>query len=163
MTGLTVDDGTWRYRWPAGQRMAAELGELLPLAGARVVDLGCGQGGLGNRALELGAAAVLFADGAAGSVAALAGIPDATAVRHDWGDPLPGGPWPVILAGDVLYRDAWVPALMASIRASLAPEGVALVSDPRADLGVAVAAAQMAGLAVALERRAAGYSLLRLR
>ena len=163
MTGRTADDGTWRYRWPAGARMTAELGDLLPLAGARVADIGCGQGALGRRALELGAAAVLFADGAEGAAAALAGIDvRARAERHDWGDPLPDGPWPVILAGDVLYRDAYVPALMATIAASLAADGVGLVSDPRRDLVTATAAARSAGLEVGCERRSSGYSLLRL-
>jgi predicted nicotinamide N-methyase len=164
------DDHTWAYSWPAGLRMAAELPTLLPLAGARCCDLGCGLGALGFTALGAGASWVQFADGAAGSVAWIAAAiaPNALAARahatrHDWGTPLPNSPWPLILGGDILYRPASFPALIATIAASLAPGGLCLLSDPRSVLEPDLPTlAEAHGLSWTPARRPTDYTLIRL-
>lgn len=130
-------DLTWRYRWPAGRRLEADLPAVVACAGQTVCDLGCGQGALARAALAQGAAHVTAADGAADAVALLrASINDPrfTAVQHSWGEPIPGGPFTVILGGDILYRPALHPELIRSIALSLAPDGLALLVDPRRTL-----------------------------
>ena len=167
---VPADDHTWAYVWPAGTRMAPELPALAPLAGARLCDLGCGLGALGFTALGAGAAEVFFADGAAGAVAWIDAViaanglaARARAARHQWGTPLPGSPWPLIVGGDILYRPASFPALVATIRASLAPDGICLLSDPRQRLEDELPELMRAhGLSWAQERRPAEYSLIRV-
>jgi predicted nicotinamide N-methyase len=170
-TDMGGDDHTWAYAWPAGTRLAPELASIVPLAGARLADLGCGLGGLGCTALGAGAAEVLFADGAAGAVAWLAALiaangfaARARVANHRWGEPLPGAPWPLLVGGDILYRPRSFPVLLDSIALSLAPEGLCLLSDPRATLEDELPElARARGLWWQQERRAAGYTLIRLR
>ena len=157
-------DGTARYAWPAGRRLAEDLPNLIQVRGQRVADLGCGPGTMGRTALDLDAAAVGFFDGDTDAIHALTGLdPRATAHLHFWGAPLPDGPWPLILGSDILYRDQYVGDLCASIAASLSPDGTALLSDPRDDLAHARTCALDAGLHVHQERRPGGYTLLVLR
>ena len=58
----------------------------------------------------------------------------AQAVLHAWGEPLPQGPWEVILGGDILYRPECFAALFDTIAGSLTADGCALLSDPRITL-----------------------------
>lgn len=84
--------------------------------------------------------------------------------RHTWGEPLHAGPYEVIIGADILYRPAYHRALLSTITTSLAPSGVALLSDPRSELEPelpAVAAAQ--GLTWEVERRPGNYTLIRCR
>ncbi|MCK6490628.1 MAG: protein N-lysine methyltransferase family protein [Planctomycetes bacterium] len=162
-------DLTWAYDWPAGRGLARDLAALADCRGRRVADLGCGRGGLGAAALQAGAAAVAFCDG---SARALAYVAEAVRLNqagdrarchiHRWGEPLPDGPWDLILGGDLLYRPAVVPALLASIAASLAAEGCALLSDMRhqADDEIEASAGQQ-GLTTRWQQ-ADGYALYRL-
>lgn len=161
-------DLTWAYCWPAGQALARDLQRHADCRGRRVADLGCGRGGLGAIALEAGAAEVAFCDG---SERALGHVREAillnhandraTAYRHRWGDPLPAAPWDLILGGDLVYRTVHLPALCASIAASLAADGLVLLSDSRhaADAEVAAVAARH-GLRCAWSREN-GYALYR--
>jgi predicted nicotinamide N-methyase len=105
-------DLTWAYDWPAGRGLARDLADLADCRGRRVADLGCGRGGLGAVALQAGAAAVAFCDG---SARALAYVAEAIRLNqagararchiHRWGEPLPDGPWDLILGGDLLYPE----------------------------------------------------------
>jgi predicted nicotinamide N-methyase len=135
------EDVTCLYQWPAGAFLGSRLDELAPCAGRRVADLGCGRGALGLSACAAGAAWVLFADASPVAIDFLArtlAVNDlagrAAAVRHAWGEPLPSGPFDVILGGDILYRPECFAALMATLAASLAPGGRAVLSDPRTRL-----------------------------
>ncbi|GDY14723.1 hypothetical protein LBMAG53_36010 [Planctomycetota bacterium] len=153
----TPADATGGYAWPAGRRLATDHAALAIVAGKRVLDLGCGTGVCGLSALHLGATAVTFADADA---AALAGIRGHATVVHTWGTPVPGGPWPVILGGDLLYRPQFFAALLTTITGSLAADGVALLSDPRSQLESDLPElARQHGLSWVQERRA-DYTLV---
>lgn len=163
-----TEDHTGVYAWPAGERLARDLSGLLECRGLRVLDLGCGRGHLGFSALRLGATEVVFADGnpvvrdGVAAVGAANGI-RANVIAHDWGEPVPGGPFDVVLGGDLLYRPNHVPALFASIASALSPNGLALLSDPRQRLEAELPRlAATAGLTWCPERRY-DYTLVRLR
>jgi ribosomal protein L11 methylase PrmA len=136
----------------------------------RVADLGCGLGHLGFTALALGARAVVFADGSPMVVDRIARTISlnhlderARTVLHQWGEPLPDAPFPLILGGDILYRPECFPALILTIASSLAPAGVCLLSEPRRRCEEELlAAVEERGLAWEHQRRDAGYSLLRI-
>lgn len=163
-------DATWAYVWPGGRRLAAELAELADLRGRVVIDLGCGRGALGLQALRLAALEVWFADGNRAAVGwideliRLNALGDRASACH-----LPWGAAPplrcdVLLGGDVLYRRECFPALLATIAAALAPDGIALLSDPRERLEAELPdLAAVAGLSYASARRPTGYTLVRLR
>ncbi len=164
-------DVTGAYAWPAGSRLAEELAQLVDCRGATVADLGCGLGQLGFSALALDAAQVRFADGARALVELAARTIScnqlgarAQASVHQWGDPLPGAPFTLILGGDILYRPECFSGLAATLDASLAPGGECLLADPRRTLDpeFTTALAHHA-LAWIWERRAAGYTLARVR
>jgi predicted nicotinamide N-methyase len=168
--GTPDGDLTGTYAWPSGSRLASELGKLVECADRCIVDLGCGLGQLGFSALALGARHVLFADGSPVVVdriartIALNGLDGrANVICHQWGEPLPGRPYPLILGGDILYRPECAMALIETIAASLAPGGSCLLSDPRRRWeDELVVAARACSLQWAFERRDAGYSLARL-
>lgn len=156
------DDATWRYDWPAGGRLLAELDVLADPRGRTVIDLGCGRGRLGAWARQRGAARVVFADL---SVTALADVaerlPDAETLLHRWGEPLP--PADLVLGGDILYRPALFPALITSLASALAGGGVALMADPRSVIEPELPGlCGKAGLSWSIERRPAAYTLARI-
>lgn len=167
----TAGDGrpTWAYPWPAGDRMAQDLGDHIAIAG-KLVDLGCGRGNLGLTALAAGAATVLFADGSPyplGFLDAVIRANDlgdiASTAVHQWGDPLPGGPYDVILGGDILYRPECFTMLMRTLGQSLAEDGVAWLSDPRRSLEPQLAElAEATGLSWTTKRPDDRYTLVAL-
>ncbi|MBA3700084.1 MAG: methyltransferase [Planctomycetes bacterium] len=135
------EDVTCLYQWPCGAALAMLPDTVARCAGRTVADLGCGRGTLGLSAYANGATRVLFADASAVAVdflhRTIAGnelAPRATAVHHTWGEPLPDGPWEVILGGDILYRPECFAALFDTLAGSLANIGCALLSDPRTTL-----------------------------
>jgi predicted nicotinamide N-methyase len=155
-------DGTWAYAWPAGERLLAEFDAVVGLlAGRRVIDLGCGRGRLGLAALARGAQ-VAFADGSAAALAQVrAALPmdaDARILLHRWGEPLPAAD--LLLGGDILYRSALFPDLIASVASAGCP---ALLADPRTSLESELPElAAMHGMHWSSERRPGGYTLARL-
>ncbi|MBA3938927.1 MAG: methyltransferase domain-containing protein [Planctomycetes bacterium] len=162
-------DLTWAYGWPAGQKLGADLGDLVDCRGLRVADLGCGRGHNGFSALALGAAMVAFADGSALALEFVAAVAAANDLAprcrthlHQWGEPLPQAPFDLILGGDILYRPDWFDRLLGTLAASLAPHGLALFSDPRQALDADLPRlASAAGLTWETTRQARGYTLVR--
>jgi predicted nicotinamide N-methyase len=158
---VDVEDGTWRYQWPAGSRFLVEIDSLVQVAGRRVIDLGCGQGRLGCWALEHGAAQVVFADQSAAALAAIPVHAQAMLLEHRWGEPLPV--CDILLGGDILYRPACFVDLLTSVGTALAVGSVAWLVDPRSTLD-----AELPGIAASLglqwlpERRSAGYTAIRI-
>ena len=82
---------------------------------------------------------------------------------HNWGDPLPGNPWPCILGGDILYRPECFQVLLQTISLSLAPDGTAYLSDPRTQLEADLPTlAKKAGLQWNCSRPNGRYTLVSL-
>jgi predicted nicotinamide N-methyase len=162
-------DLTWAYGWPAGQKLGADLADLVTCQGLRVADLGCGRGHNGFSALALGAAVVAFADASALALDFVAAVAAANALeprcricQHEWGEPLPGAPYDLILGGDILYRPDWFARLLDTLASSLAPHGLALLSDPRQALDDDLPRlARAAGLTWETTRQTHGYTLVR--
>ena len=127
----------WAHAWPSGLALADAIGGR-SLDGARVLEIGCGLAIPSLVAARRGAL-VLATDGAPEAVAfaahgfALNGVVGELAVA-DWSEAealLDGGPWDLVLAADVLYLRENVEALLRVLPALLAPDGEALVADPR--------------------------------
>lgn len=100
----------WAELWPSALALTRLVCEL-PLAGTRVVELGCGLG-LPSIAAALGGADVLATDWSPDALRFLGvnarrnGVRLETAVG-DWARPdslLARGPWDLVLASDVLYE-----------------------------------------------------------
>jgi predicted nicotinamide N-methyase len=128
----------WAELWPSGQVLAEELA-LRHLAGARVLELGCGLGlpslvaaGRGARvtATDWYTEALNYAR----RNAAEAGLEIDTALL-DWFRPAPellaAAPFDLVIGADVLYEDRNGEALEALLPRLVAPTGEALVTDPR--------------------------------
>ena len=159
-------DPTWRYPWPAGVRMAEDLASLQEWTGLRVLELGCGQGLVGQAALAAGASQVTFTDISEEPLdhlrIRLGSLPCARMVLHAWGEPVPDCPYDVVVGGDILYRPAYFDRLVHSIHQALKPGGEALLGDPRTELEPELGAMLRAqGFSVRTERRAGPYTLLR--
>lgn len=125
----------WAELWDSALALASFLAERGPdVAGASVLDLGCGMGLSGTAAAALGAR-VLFADlePAALLFAQLNSLPDASRVRTrrlDWRrDPL-GEQFDLILGADILYERKQWDYLEPFWRSHLAPSGSVLLGEP---------------------------------
>ena len=125
----------WAELWPSGIALAETIAPL-PLAGSRVVELGCGLG-LPSLVAAARGAVVVATDWAADAISLLArnaarNAVELNAVVADWRDSsaLPRGRFDLILAADVLYEDRNAAPLLAMLSDRLAPGGRALVADP---------------------------------
>ena len=148
-------------------RGGAGASELPPqLAGAAVLELGCGHGLPGVVAALGGAADVTFQDFNAEVLHALtapcasanlarAAPPGAARPRlrffaGDWGalpPLLPAASYDVVLSADTIYSVDSQPRLLAAIAAALRPSGCALVAAKSYYFGVGGGAAQFAAAA----------------
>ena len=126
----------WAELWPSSLQLA-EAVAARPLAGVRVLELGCGLG-LPSIVAALGGAAVLATDWSPDAVEVSAlnarrnGAELETA-RVDWADPAPlvsRGPWSLVLASDVLYERRNAGQLLALLPRVVAPQGTVLLADP---------------------------------
>ena len=161
-------DLTWAYPWPAGERLAADLGSVIDCRGLRIAELGCGRGLTGLTALMLGAAEVVFTDIAAEPLVYVVTALRANQMQnrgrtalHAWGEPLPGGLFDVLIGADILYRPTFHGALLRSISSSLAPLGRCLLADPRTELEPELPLlAAACGLHWRPQRRAHHYTLV---
>ena len=125
-----------------------------PLAGMRVIDLGCGLGGVGILAAKLGADATLVdirdeALALAKRNAELNGVKVHTA-RFDWNEPPPDlGAFDAVFGADVLYGDGMLRGVLRFVRAHLAPGGRGVIADPmRVEPAGIAGASRLLGLAV---------------
>jgi predicted nicotinamide N-methyase len=128
----------WAELWPSGRALADALAAV-PLAGARVLELGCGLG-LPAIVARAGGAEVLATDwypealAFARANARIAGLGLETAIV-DWRDPPPAlmdrAPFDLVIAADVLYEARNVDALLGLLPRLVAPAGGAWIADPR--------------------------------
>jgi predicted nicotinamide N-methyase len=128
----------WAELWPSG-RVLAEALAAAPLAGARVLELGCGLALPAIAALAAGAR-VMATDwypealAFARANARRAGLALEAAVV-DWREPPPqvlaAAPFDLVVAADVLYESRNVDALLALLPRLVAPDGAAWIADPR--------------------------------
>lgn len=126
----------WAELWPSALALAEAVGSAGDLAGREVLELGCG---LGVPALvaALGGARVVATDWSPEAVELLQRNARRAGARLDvrrwsWtGDPAElGGPWPVVLAADVLYERRNGPQLLAVLPGLVADGGEAWIADP---------------------------------
>jgi predicted nicotinamide N-methyase len=128
----------WAELWPSGLALADRLAAV-PLAGRRVVELGCGVG-VPSVVCALAGADVLATDWYGEALdftranAAAAGARLDT-MLVDWADPPPellARPRAdLVIGADLLYEARNGPALAALLPRILAPDGDALIADPR--------------------------------
>lgn len=126
----------WVQLWPSGTALAHAIASR-PLAGLRVLELGCGLG-LVSVTAALAGATVLAVDRSPEAIrftainAARNGVTLETAVAA-FEDPrhlLQELPWDLVLAADVLYEQRNVPPLLWLLPRLVAPTGEAWLADP---------------------------------
>jgi len=124
----------WADLWPSGVALARRVASL-PLAGSRILELGCGLG-LPSLVASLAGGDVVATDWAPEALELLTRNAERngttlTASLADWRDPaaLPGG-FELVLAADVLYEARNTDPLLATLGRTVAPAGRALVADP---------------------------------
>lgn len=127
----------WGILWSSGRALAAEIAEE-PLAGRRVLELGCGLA-LPSVVAARAGAHVLATDGSSDAVAFAAHVlalndVDAEVAQVDWqtdGDALAArGPFDLVLAADVLYRQENVDLVLALLPRLAGPAGEVVLADP---------------------------------
>ncbi len=127
----------WVEIWPASLAAARLLVRCGPLAGKRVLDLGCGLGVPGIAAASAGAE-VTFADQQADALAfaswnAKRAHPEGAEAhcrRLDWSRELVGGKFQFLVLADVSYRLEHHRPLLRHIEACLAAGGIVVHADP---------------------------------
>lgn len=126
----------WAELWPAAVAMAHYMRERLPLAGRRVLELGCGLGLVGIVAALLGAR-VLSTDYEAAALAFARhnarrnGCQQARFQLMDWRYPTLRRRYDYIVASDVIYEARNFGPIVALLRRYLARGGTAVFSEPR--------------------------------
>jgi len=126
----------WTQLWPSGTALAQALAAR-PLAGRRVLELGCGLGLVGVTAARAGAS-VLVVDRSPEAVtfaaanAARNGVTLQTAVCafDQPGRLLAEAPWDLVVAADVLYEHRNVPVLLWLLPRLVGPAGEVWLADP---------------------------------
>ena len=142
----------WTQLWPSGTALARAVTGR-PLAGRRVLELGCGLG-LVSVAAALAGGEVLAVDRSPEAVtftaanAARNGASLRTLVcAFDQPEPLLAeAPWDLVLAADVLYEQRNVPVLLWLLPRLVGPGGEAWLADPgRNGLETFLSGAEAAG------------------
>ena len=123
----------WAELWPSARALAAVLARAVP---ERMLELGCGLA-VPSVVAALGGARVLATDWSPEAVALARANARrngaAIAVRRwDWTSTPAGlgGPWPLVVAADVLYERRNAAPLLRAIAALVAPDGEAWIADP---------------------------------
>jgi predicted nicotinamide N-methyase len=128
----------WARPWPSGVGLAGHLKDHPPVAGTKVLELGCGLA-LPSVVAARAGAAVLATDGHTDAVAFAAHVMAINEVEGevahvDWSDHadelVERGPWDLVLAADVLYTSANVEAAVRLFPRLVAPAGTMILADP---------------------------------
>lgn len=128
----------WAEIWPAGVELARHVAGLdaSDLAGADVLELGCGLG-LPALVAALRGARVTATDWSPEAIDALVENAARNGVAidariHDWRDPdaLAGARFDLVLAADVLYEARNAEPLLRLLDRTVGPAGEAIVADP---------------------------------
>jgi len=126
----------WAELWPSGVALARRVAARA-LRGARVLELGCGLG-LPSIAAALAGGRVLATDWSPDAVRATAvnaernGV-DVETLQCSWAEPdtiVECGPWPLVLASDVLYEARNVDLLLDLLPRLVDQTGLVLLADP---------------------------------
>jgi predicted nicotinamide N-methyase len=126
----------WAELWPSGVALARAV-SAQPLAGRRVLELGCGLGLVAVTA-ALAGARVLAADRSPEATAFAAanaahngvGLRTAVCAFAEPGPLLAGAPWDLVVAADVLYEPRNVPELLWLLPRLLDDAGAVWLADP---------------------------------
>jgi predicted nicotinamide N-methyase len=126
----------WAELWPSGTALARAVAAR-PLAGRRVLELGCGLGLVGVTA-ALAGAAVLVVDRSPEAIAFAALNAERNGVTLQravcaFDQPerlLAGAPWDLVLAADVLYEHRNVPVLLWLLPRLVGRDGEVWLADP---------------------------------
>jgi predicted nicotinamide N-methyase len=142
----------WTQLWPSGTALAQTIATR-PLAGKRVLELGCGLGLVGVTAARAGAT-VMVVDRSPEAItfatlnAERNGVTLQAAVRA-FDQPqrlLAEAPWDLVLAADVLYEHRNVPVLLWLLPRLVGQDGEVWLADPgRPMLGRFLAGAEATG------------------
>lgn len=158
----------WAHVWPAGLLLAEHVLDGPRLDGLRVLDLGTGSGIVGIAAALQGAEVTfsdLFTDALelAADNARRSGLKGFHLLQLDWRTP-PDLQFDIVYAADVVYESDRLEALARAIASLMAPDGYAIVGDPkRPHLPKFIEALPAAGLASETERDDEEGLILRLR
>jgi predicted nicotinamide N-methyase len=126
----------WAELWPSGVALARQL-DGRTLRGVRVLELGCGLG-LPSIVAALAGGRVLATDWSSTALELLEHNAERNGavvqtLRADWKRPdelLARGPFPLVLAADVLYERRDVPVLLDLLPQLVAPGGEIWLADP---------------------------------
>lgn len=148
------DEPFWACVWPSARALVELLADFDSLRGKRVLELGCGPGAPGLVAAAIGASVTLTdirpEACALSRLNAEANDLSVECTVMDWNSPPADlGCFDGILAADVLYGDGMLRGVLRFLKAHLAPDGIALLTDPnRIQPGGVQGAARLAGLEV---------------
>ena len=126
----------WAELWTSAVALAHDV-SMRALRGRRTLELGCGLG-LPSIAAALAGARVLATDWSPEALRATAANAQRNGVRVEtlncsWASPEPlveRGPWPLVLASDVLYERRNVELLLALLPRLVDDRGEILIADP---------------------------------
>lgn len=128
-------DPYWAYLWPSAKALAAVIAQLPDLEGRRVVDLGCGLGAVGLTAAAKGAN-VLLVDVREEALElaqrnAARNRLEVETRRFDFTEPPADlGTFDGVVAADVFYEDGMLRSVIRFVKKHLAPDGLAMITDP---------------------------------
>ncbi|MDE0466072.1 MAG: methyltransferase domain-containing protein [Candidatus Poribacteria bacterium] len=127
----------WTYLWESSIGLAHHIEKMgARLKGSHILEIGCGFGLTGIVACQMGAR-VIFTDAEREALRFAQHNADqngvhqhADFVQMDWNTPCFNRKFPYILAADVIYEEHhWTP-IVTLLQGYLAPNGVALFSEP---------------------------------
>jgi predicted nicotinamide N-methyase len=135
----------WAEIWASSIALAEWISEHAPGPGKEVLELGCGLGLPGIAAAATGARVTMtdYEDDALlfSRCNALENLDKQTVdarmrfVNLDWRDPNINHRYPLILGADIVYERKNFSALIALLRTTLAPTGLAVFSEPDRTVG----------------------------
>ncbi len=126
----------WAALWTSAVALAHDV-SVRSLRGRRTLELGCGLG-LPSIAAALAGGRVLATDWSEDAIQATAenaerNGADVETLKCSWGEPdaiVERGPWPLVLASDVLYEQRNVDELLGLLPRLVDERGLVLLADP---------------------------------